>query len=586
MPELTRRWYRKPRTWLALAVAGAIVGLACAALLCDIAPYAGSVGATGCEASPTLRRFRVAVAWLSGLCGVLTAALLFSGPRPSRLATDANRLRARLRAAAAATPRADWVALTLIVGIGVALRAAYLTQPMRSDEAFTYTEYASLPWFVAVGYYTYPNNHIFHTLLVQAATALAGPAPWAIRMPAFVASVLVIPAAYAAARARSSPRAALWTAGLAAGSGWLTLYATNARGYSLVLLLFLAQLAAARTLVADPERNRAAWAVFGLSGALALFTTPGALYSVGAVTLWVAVAFGAAPRARSGAALRELLTVSAGMAVLAGYLYVPVLLDTGIRSLVANEYVVPSDLHQLEVAARPFVQKLASEWMLGLPLAAALTLAVIAVVGAAREGIFWRDAPPFWIVALGWTAALLAGTRHLPYTRVWMYLLIVTMLSAGSGLALVAGGSNRAQSKLAGRGRALLPVLLALALATSVYRSRAVYLSDDTGTLREAPAIAAWLGDRLAPADAVVTDAASGNTLRYYFARRGVPMSHLTQPAAVADRVYAVVNWRLAQTMDSVFATHHLAKAAYLPPTTRHAFRDATVYELRARGSP
>src|SRR5919204_3963186 len=110
---------------------------------------------------------------------------------------------------------------------------------MRGDEAFTYTEYASLPWFVALGDYTYPNNHLLHTLLVHGAARLLGPEPWALRLPAFVAGVLLVPATYLAARALYGPTTALIAAGLVSASGWLTLYATNARGYSLVLLCFV-----------------------------------------------------------------------------------------------------------------------------------------------------------------------------------------------------------------------------------------------------------------------------------------------------------------------------------------------------------
>ena len=60
----------------------------------------------------------------------------------------------------------------IIFFIGVIIRICFLFQPMRHDEAFTFTNYASKPLFVALSNYSFPNNHLFHTffrllLLIQ-----------------------------------------------------------------------------------------------------------------------------------------------------------------------------------------------------------------------------------------------------------------------------------------------------------------------------------------------------------------------------------------------------------------------------------
>jgi hypothetical protein len=80
--------------------------------------------------------------------------------------------------------------ITLVTIAAAALRAVRLDHPVRYDEAFSYLAYATgqgpSVWLA----YTYPNNRLFHTLLVCFSTALGGPGLAAIRAPAFSAAVV------------------------------------------------------------------------------------------------------------------------------------------------------------------------------------------------------------------------------------------------------------------------------------------------------------------------------------------------------------------------------------------------------------
>ena len=89
--------------------------------------------------------------------------------------------------------------------IAVAIRAFHLNQPMRLDEARTFLDYAIRPLPDAISNYNIPNNHLLHTLLVWLSIRIFGDAEWAIRLPAFVAGVLIVPATYAATRSDSNP---------------------------------------------------------------------------------------------------------------------------------------------------------------------------------------------------------------------------------------------------------------------------------------------------------------------------------------------------------------------------------------------
>ena len=50
--------------------------------------------------------------------------------------------------------------------------------------------------FAAATDYHLPNNHVFHSILVYFSTRIFGIQPWAVRLPAFTAGVLLVPAAY------------------------------------------------------------------------------------------------------------------------------------------------------------------------------------------------------------------------------------------------------------------------------------------------------------------------------------------------------------------------------------------------------
>ena len=71
--------------------------------------------------------------------------------------------------------------LIVLVAIGALLRLYYLRQPMRYDESVTYLYFASQSWTTVVSSYTYPNNHVFHSLLVKAFATVLGDDPWVLR---------------------------------------------------------------------------------------------------------------------------------------------------------------------------------------------------------------------------------------------------------------------------------------------------------------------------------------------------------------------------------------------------------------------
>lgn len=272
------------------------------------------------------------------------------------------------------------MALAAILAIAFVLRAMHLAQPIRFDEAVTWLDFARFPLGDAIARYHLPSNHVFHTVLVKVAAGVFGSEPWALRLPAFVAGLAVVPASYAVARVLYGGGAALFTAALVASSGTLTLYSTNARGYTMVVLAFLLLvLVGARIQQASSLRL---WAAFAVIAALGTWAIPVMLFPLGAVALWLALSF--LVDNRRADLVRLAVTIGA-TAVLTVAAYIPVLTTGGLDVLVRNPHVTssPWPTFLLQLATSSWEALVA--WSLGVPPLLTGALAACAVFALSRH---------------------------------------------------------------------------------------------------------------------------------------------------------------------------------------------------------
>lgn len=475
---------------------------------------------------------------------------------PGAVREDLRRLAGRasawLRREAARTSRLHWVVLAAVLAGGAAARLLLLGQPIRYDEAVTFLEYASHSLPIALAKYDLPNNHVLHSVLVRISTALFGDGEWAIRLPAFLAGSLVLPATYLVAR-RLFGRwpALLATAGVAA-SPVLVLFSTNARGYSLLLLFFLILAALGAHLLRD--RSPGGWLLFVVVGALGLHTIPVMLYPLGAVAAWLVVAGTVTPETRSPRRLAaEALAAAAGTAALAALLYLPATATSGVDAVVANRFVTPAGLEEFLASLPGFVAAVAGEWTHGVPSAVTAVAAAGVLIGLAAPGSLRRPGPLLALATLAWCALLLLASRKALYARVWLPALPAMLMLAAAGVVRTAQW---------GPARLRAPLICAVAgTALTVVGWRAVTGAvvdwDLTGTFREAGRVASFLGPRLGPGDVVVTRTPTGAPLLYEFRRRGIPLGHLGNPGPSARDVYVVVDRDAGQEPGRVLPTRH-----------------------------
>ncbi|MFO1095790.1 MAG: glycosyltransferase family 39 protein [Planctomycetaceae bacterium] len=124
----------------------------------------------------------------------------------------------------------------IIVAVGFALRLQRWFDPVAYDEAYTYLNFASRPWYEAIGDYNSTNNHLLNTLLMHISTRMFGPQEWAMRWHVLLAGSLLPWAVFHWARDWFGRPAGLIAAAAVAVAPELITYSTDARGYILVAL--------------------------------------------------------------------------------------------------------------------------------------------------------------------------------------------------------------------------------------------------------------------------------------------------------------------------------------------------------------
>ena len=483
--------------------------------------------------------------------GALAVGLVAFGAAVDRVVSEVARswwtsvrgapqlLRTRLTGESAAYLAAGAVILVT----AIALRVAYLDVPLRYDEATTYNNFVSKPLHVALANYATPNNHLLHTFLAKLSVAAFGSAEWAIRLPALLAGVALVPATFAYARVVFGRAAALLAAAIVASSSTLVEYSTNARGYTLVALATLLVLLAATRAV---ERDSVgAWAAVSVAGALGLYAVPVMVYPLGGAVLWI-VASGLLAERPLHPILRHLAGAVVGATTLTLILYAPVYAASGIRSVTANEFVEPRTVTELVDLFPGHVSDTVATWTRDLPLVAAIVLGLGLAAGLVLTPWISRFRVPVLLTIAVWSAALLAVQRVVPYTRVWLFLVpLVAVTVAGFYGWLL----ERRQWGV--RAGSVLAVAVALAGSLLVLEADSVRTSRETGALLDAPAIARFLADRVEPGDRIVATG-SDTILEYYLGREGVAANALLYDDEPRDRTFIVVNTLGGQTLDDL----------------------------------
>ena len=418
-----------------------------------------------------------------------------------------------------------------VVAACAVLAARNLDLPIRSDEARNFVRFASRPFGTILGDYGDPNNHILHTLLVRSSHLLLGTSPPALRLPAFLAACLTLPAVWWFVRREFGWLAAAFATAFVGASPLFTEYAANARGYTLLGLLFMVLLLCGQRLVRHPD-DHVRWGLYAGATALGFFTTPVMAFPAAIAAVWMLLARW---REQGAAGLPSFAVRGAwwcaAAAALTLLLYAPALMVSGADAVLFNEAVQSDGTGVAAVLAN--VPRAWFAWHAATPVWAQAALLLALLVGAMaprlRSGGGLRGLLAF-AVALGTGAVFLVKPVVLSH-RHTIFLLLATMIIAGAGAAHLADAAFarlRSSPGLAGRwvrggGFGALAVLVVLGCLSwwATRPGAAEHFAWETGASPNASALATAVDGRLRSGDYVLGSPVTMHPFAFHLRRLG-----------------------------------------------------------------
>jgi 4-amino-4-deoxy-L-arabinose transferase-like glycosyltransferase len=331
-------------------------------------------------------------------------------------------------------PFVYWI-LGIITLLGMILRLWKINEPIAYDEAYTFIYYATRPFKQILSDYSAPNNHILHTILVRISYQVFGAHTWIVRLPAFLAGTLCIPAGYFAARRIFNNNQSLGAAALIALTPWFISYSTNGRGYTLLTLLALLLTNFAGILI--HQQSRSALIAYGITASLGFYTIPIFLYPMAGISLWILATYliGNEPWKVKSQKIGVFLAICASAGILTLLLYSPVIFfGTGAGSIISNEFVEPSSWKTFQENIGRRTLKTWQDWMLNIhPV-----LQYVLLGGFLLSLFFYKRASkqklPLQLMMMLAIIVLLVIQRVAPFPRMWIFLEIFFMVFAGAGL--------------------------------------------------------------------------------------------------------------------------------------------------------
>lgn len=430
------------------------------------------------------------------------------------------------------SPRPGLFALWAVTLLGVGIRAFFMAQPMRLDEAYTFLYYLNDGRDLFL--YNVPNNHVFHTLLAKLAVLIGGMSPVILRLPAFIAGVLCIPAVFFVAR-RFNPKAGLLAALGMAILPYMILYSTMARGYSLIVLFTLLLIFAIQGYLENPTLKHAT--LIALFSALGLFTIPTMTFPLAGLYLWLTLVMLTKSR-NLLTLLRQLLPMLGLTALLTIVFYIPVLIvNNGPGTLFSNPYVNARPWKDFLAHIAPHLSQIIGDFFRDVPSAAkyfGFLLAGIGVWAAVRRRD-WAGTLLIPCILLG--ALVIFFTKQaIPFVRTWIYLIPFYLLFADLGYSAL---TEKLSPTLA-RTVTTLMLLAGLVYAATLASTNAIARYADTGSFPEAQTVARYMKPLLTGNEFIAVMDTANFPLYYYLCDENAPTQKPTLDPKTVKRYFVV----------------------------------------------
>ena len=334
-------------------------------------------------------------------------------------------------------PRGPLYLLLAITLVGVGIRLLYVNTPIWIDEGRTFLKYGAQPLSVGLTQYDEPGNHVFHTLLVHIAYQFFGASEnWVVRLPAFIAGVLVIPATYAVGTVLYNRSAGVVASALVSASTVMIAYSVNARGYTLICLFSLLLVLLGSHLKQRPSGF--GWLTFAVLGALGFYTIPTMLFPYTACMVWLFIwIWFSEKQARRQSLLIQLFVSGLVTSFLTILLYLPVIQASGLESLVSNDYVRARPWPEFWGDVRTLPRDLWRFATREIPLPVQLVLGAAILVGLLPRTGERKQVHILAVTTVCVTLLITIAQRVVGYDRVMLFILPLFAVVAGVGVVRV-----------------------------------------------------------------------------------------------------------------------------------------------------
>jgi 4-amino-4-deoxy-L-arabinose transferase-like glycosyltransferase len=438
----------------------------------------------------------------------------------------------------------------VIMLLAVIYRLEHIYSSLVHDEAYTYVAF-SRSLFTAISDYHLPNNHVFHSILVFFSTQIFGIQPWAVRLPAFVAGVLLVPAVYWLAKRLYDRWTGLAAALLVSLSPSLIGYSTNARGYTLVALFTLLTLSLGD--LALKNKNLFVWGLISVLSALGFYTVPVMMIPFGVLFVWLflenQVSDLEAYRSKWDF-LRYWFICGLAAAAITLLLYLPILIYSGPQKLFANEFVTPSPWIGLLDLFNSRFGRTWNQWTTGIPSALIIIFGLGFLLGLVFHRWLSNRRVPLQLAALFWIIVILLVQRPFAGAKLWVFLNALVLLWAAAGTM---GLLEKVRLKIL-RGLPLAAIVFGLALLGGIWQ--AAHL------VPQLPGLWAFRGNeenavlfaqsQLQESDLIVVAPPDDAPVWYYSELHGIPDASFDTRSLTFERALVLVDTVNGQTPASV----------------------------------
>jgi hypothetical protein len=449
--------------------------------------------------------------------------------------------------------------LSLIVAcIAAAGRAAYLEQPMRYDESWTFLVYVNQRW-LDVFNYSAPNNHVLNSLLIKLSTITWGGHPVVIRLPAFLFGLGSVFLTYRLANR-------LWGGGyvaslIMASMPYLILFSTNARGYSALVFFTLLFLLIGIQLLTSLDTTPLI--KLSLVTSVGIFNMPVMIYPILCSTAWIVVSLVIDKKSLYVIIIKFLVPFALLTSAITTLMYLPVIYATAILNngitnafdlLLNNNYVQIGNFRDFSLEFLYHLNTSIRVIFRDIPLILLISIILLILIGIVVEYrqknfIMSKILASFLLL----TGGLLLLSRNIPYTRTWIYLIPVLALAADRGAHFIWSRSSQ-------RGKGIFEIVAlcgALAVVVNLVASGNLRNYSDTGTFEDGKVLGEELARRIGPGDqAIISGIPADRPVGYYMwhaSTFGKPDTRAMTNSGVANRSIFIVipNDRLKLEMKS-----------------------------------